>query len=301
MPTLVEKVDALAARVARHTAHEGEHSTFIEALKLYRSTRPTKPTAALYDPSVCLVLQGRKRAIVGQDVYRYDPANFLVVTAGLPMIGEITHASRREPYLCARVMLDLALAAEVLASLPPGRIAASTRVAAVRPIDEALLDAVDRLVGLLDEPAHAPVLAPLVLREITYRLLIGDEGAQLRQVIAGDGHARRIALSLAWLRAHYTEPLRVEAMAQRAGMSPSTFHQHFKRVTGMSPLQYQKHLRLHEARRLLLAERLDATEACFRVGYESASQFSREYARLFGAPPRRDVSALIASAQPLAI
>lgn len=298
MPPLEDRIDSLARRVERLTGTDGEHSTSISALKLYRSSRRTKPTACILDPSLCLVLQGRKRALSGAEVFRYDPSNYLVIMADSPMVSEITHASAREPYLCARVWIDLGVAGEVLASLPPRLDHAEARALAVQPVDDGLLGAVERLVCLLDEPAHAPVIAPLVLREITYRLLVGDVGARLRQLVAGDGSGRRVGRALVIMKARFAEPLGVEALAREVGMSVSAFHHQFKRVTGMSPLQYQKQLRLHEARRLLLSGELDAGQASFRVGYESPSQFSREYARLFGAPPRRDVTALLAADRP---
>ena len=282
----------LARTIERWTQRDGVHATAIDGLHFIRRSSVSEPEATVYEPSLCLVAQGAKRAVLGREVFRYDPSSYLVVSADLPAVGEVTRASAREPYLSLRVQLDTALAAELLATLPPDLDARPARAMAVTPIEPQLLDAVTRLVALLDEPAHRPVLLPLVLRELTYRLLVGREGARVRQIVSAEGHGRRVARALQWLRTHFAKPLRVETLARHVRMGTSTFHHQFKIVTGMSPLQYQKRLRLQEARRLLLAERIDAAEASFRVGYESPSQFSREYRRLFGSPPRRDVNAL---------
>jgi len=289
----------LARALDRHTRNDGEHATSIGALLLYRLSAPTELTPSMLEPALCLVAQGRKRAFVGKDVYHYDPSHHLVISADLPILAQITQASAREPYLSLKLRFDAALGAELLASLPPGAVPPPERAVAVRPIEPALLEPVMRLVALLDDAAHVPVLAPLVIREITYRLLVGPDGARFRQILSADGHARHIARALQWLREHYAKPLRVERLAQKVGMSASTFHHRFKTVTGFSPLQYQKRLRLQEARRLLLAEDIDAAEASYRVGYESPSQFSREYRRLFGAPPRRDVAVLQVAPPPV--
>ena len=296
---LPETIRAMARAVERRTGADGEHVSAIPSLRLYRQSKPSEPVACLYEASLCLVLQGSKRALLGREVYRYDPANYLVVCADLALLGEVTHATAREPYLGLRIAIDPALAGELLATVPPRPEAPPARALAVSALDAPLLDAVARLLALLDDAAHIPVLAPLVVREIVYRLLAGDEGGRLRQIVAAGGQGRGITNALRWLRGNYAEPLRVEELARKVGMSASTFHHHFKTVTGMSPLHYQKQLRLHEARRLLLSEKLDAGEASYRVGYESPSQFSREYRRLFGAPPRRDVAALLGPPPPM--
>jgi AraC-like DNA-binding protein len=222
-----------------------------------------------------------------------------LVSVDLPVAARVVEASPGRPYLAVRIALDTAVVGELLAdgtAAPP--LGPPARAIAVTPVGPPLLDAVRRLVALLDAPQDVGPLAPLVLREITYRVLAGPQGSRLRQIASAGAPAQRIARAIRWLKDHFADPLRVESLAKRVGMSPSAFHLHFKGVTALSPLQYQKRLRLQEARRLMLGEGLDAAEAAFRVGYESPSQFSREYRRLFGAPPRRDVAALQAEAQP---
>jgi AraC-like DNA-binding protein len=211
----------------------------------------------------------------------------------------VVEASPGRPCLAVRVELDPTVVGELLAdgaTTPP--LGPPARGLGVTPVEPPLLGAVARFVALLNAPHDIGALAPLVLREITYRVLTGPQGARLRQIAAAGAPAQRIARAIGWLKDHFAEPARVEALARRVGLSPSAFHLHFKNVTALSPLQYQKRLRLQEARRLMLGEGLDAAEAAFRVGYESPSQFGREYRRLFGAPPRRDVAALQAEGRP---
>jgi AraC-like DNA-binding protein len=253
----------------------------------------------LYEPSLCLVAQGAKEVLLADEVYRLDPAQLLLVSVDLPVAARVVEASPSWPYLAVRIALDPAVVGELLAdgmAVPP--LGPSARGLAVTPVESPLLDAVARLVALLDSPRDIVPLAPLVLREITYRLLTGPQGARLRQIASVGAPAQRIARAIRWLKDHFADPLRIEALAKQVRMSPSAFHLHFKSVTAMSPLQYQKRLRLQEARRLMLSEGLDAAEAAFRVGYESPSQFSREYRRMFGAPPRQDVAALKVETQP---
>ncbi len=281
----------LAALIERQAGGDGSHPTAIEGLTLSRRSAPTGPFRALSEPSLCLIAGGRKRVSLGDEVYEFDPARFLLASVALPVVAEVVEASPAAPYLSLRIGLDPALVGELIAGggpvdPPPGR------GLAVSPVESPLLDAVVRLLRLLDTPRDIAVLAPLVLREITYRLLQGEQGPRLRQIAAGDGQARRVVRAIGWLRDHFAEPLRIEALARQVRMSPSSLHHHFKAVTAMSPLQYQKQLRLREARRLMLAEGLDAAAAGYRVGYESASQFSREYRRLFGRPPRLDLESL---------
>jgi len=221
------------------------------------------------------------------------------VSVDLPISARVVEATQARPCLAVRVSLDSSLVGELLADcshVPPP--APPARGLEVSPVEPQLLDAVGRLVALLDAPRDIAALSPLVLREVTYRVLTGPQGARLRQSAAAGAPAQRIARAVRWLRDHFADPLRVEALAREARMSLSGFHQHFKAVTGLSPLQYRQWLRLQEARRLMLGGGLDAAEAAFRVGYESPSQFSREYRRMFGAPPRRDVVAYKLDAQP---
>ncbi|WP_439624566.1 AraC family transcriptional regulator N-terminal domain-containing protein [Gemmata sp.] len=286
----------LAAAVERHTGADGDYETAVPGLWLYRSSTPSEEHAVVYVPSLCVVMQGAKEVVVGGQVYRYDPAQSLLVSVDMPALTHVADATPDRPCLAVRVPVDPAVVGELLAdgtAHPPGP---PTRGIGVINLESPLLDAVGRLLGLLDAPHEIPALAPLVLREITFRLLTGPEGARLRQIASAGAPAQRIARAIRWLRDHFAEPLRVEALAQQVGMSPSALHLHFKSVTALSPLQYQKRLKLQEARRLMLAEGLDAGEAAFRVGYESPSQFGREYLRMFGASPRRDVAALKAGA-----
>ncbi|MFO0848000.1 MAG: AraC family transcriptional regulator [Gemmataceae bacterium] len=294
-----DELTRLAAAVDRHAATDGAHETATPNLTLYRTLAPTDLAAVVYVPSLCIVAQGSKEVLLAGETYRYDPAQCLLVSVDLPVSARVVEASAARPCLMLRVTLDTAAVGEFLADgvadPPPGPPA---RGLAVTPMEPPLVDAVGRLVALLDTPRDVGPLAPLVLREITYRVLTGSEGARLRQIAAAGGPANRIARAVRWLKDHFADPLSVEALAKRVRMSPSAFHLHFKGVTALSPLQYQKRLRLQEARRLMLADGTDAAEAAYRVGYESPSQFSREYRRMFGAPPRRDVSVLKVEAEP---
>jgi AraC-like DNA-binding protein len=248
-----------------------------------------------------MVAQGAKEVFLADETYRLDPAQSLLVSVDLPVAARVVEASPGHPYLAVRLALDAAVVGELLADgTPTPPLGLPARAIAVTPAEPPLLDAVSRLVALLDSPQDTAALAPLVLREITYRLLTGPQGARMRQIVSAGAPAHRIARAIRWLKDHFADPIQVESLARRVGMSPSAFHLHFKHVTALSPLQYQKRLRLHEARRLMLGEGLDAAESAFRVGYESPSQFSREYRRMFGAPPRQDITALKAEAQPTA-
>lgn len=282
----------LAASIERRTRTDGVHPTAVPELTLFRGSTLSEPTAVVYEPSLCVVAQGCKQVLLAGEWYQYDPAQFLLVSVDLPAFGRVTAASQSAPYLGLRVTFDPRVVGELVAEGAGADSLASTRGLAVSPLDASLLDAVVRLVGLLDAPADAGILAPLVLREITYRVLGSAQGGRLRQIAAAGAPAQRIARAIRMLRERFAEPLRVEDLAREVRLSPSAFHQHFKKVTTMSPLQYQKRMRLQEARRLMLGEGLEAAEAAFRVGYESPSQFSREYRREFGAPPRRDVAAI---------
>jgi AraC-like DNA-binding protein len=278
------------AKIIEHlTSGDGSHATGIDGLMLHRMSAPSQPMPGLLRASLCVVAQGRKQERLGDEIHRYDPEQFLLVSADMPIESNVVTASRQSPYLSLSLELDHAMVCELAAQLPLQDLTAPSVAIAVSPIEPALLDALTRLVALASSARDRAVLAPLVAREITYRLLTGEQGPRLKQIALGDGSTQRILRALRWLREHFTEPVRVEALAREARLSQSAFHQHFKSVTSMSPLQYQKQLRLHEARRLMLSESLDAAEASFRVGYESPSQFSREYRRLFGAPPRQDV------------
>lgn len=289
----------LIAGVTRHAPADGAHETATPALTLYRTSAPTDLAAVVYVPSLCIVAQGSKEVLLAGETYRYDPARCLLVSVDLPVSARVVEASTECPCLMLRVTLDTAAVGEFMAdglTDPPG--GPPGLGLAVTPMEPPLVDAVGRLVALLDSPNDVAPLAPLALREITYRVLTGPQGARLRQIAAAGGPANRIARAIRWLKDHFADPLSVEALAKSVRMSPSAFHLHFKHVTALSPLQYQKRLRLQEARRLMLADGTDAAEAAYRVGYESPSQFSREYRRMFGAPPRQDVAVLKVEAEP---
>jgi len=288
-----DELAKLASAIERQAAADGSHNTAVPALKLSRFSARSDLAALVYEPSLCIVAQGAKNVLLADETYRLDPAQFLLVSVDLPVAAQVVEASPDRPYLAVRIALDPAAVGELLAdgiNAPP--LGSSARGLAVTPVDAPLLDAVARLVVLLDSPQHVTPLAPLVLREITYRVLTGPQGSRLRQMASADAPAQRIATATRWLKDHYADALQVESLAKHVRMSPSAFHFHFKAVTAMSPLQYQKRLRLQEARRLMLGDGLDAAEAAFHVGYESPSQFSREYKRHFGEPPMRDVERL---------
>jgi len=282
----------LARLVESHTGRDGTHPTALPALWFHRASTPTEPIHTVYQPALCLVASGSKQVLLADDIYHYDPEHFLLVSVDLPVAGQVVRATRSVPYLGVRLDLNVPLLGELLAEVSAPDRRAYGRGLAVSRVEPPLLDAVTRLVQLLETPRDLPILAPLVQREIHYRLLCGDQGERLRQMVAANGQARRIAEAIDWLKRHYDQPLSIEALARAVHMSPSGLHHHFKLVTAMSPLQYQKQLRLQEARRLMLGEAVDAATAGFRVGYESPSQFSHEYRRLFGAPPKRDAERL---------
>jgi AraC-like DNA-binding protein len=251
------------------------------------------------DPALCVIAQGSKEVFLGDTRYRYAPAHYLLATVELPVVSQVIDASTERPYLSLRLNLDPSLVGSVMVeagySTPRGH--ADVRAIDVSPLDARLLDAVVRLVRLLDSPADARFLRLPVTREIVYRLLMGEQGGRLRHIAVLGGYTHRIAEAVERLRRDFDQPLRIESLAQELGMSVSGFHHHFKAVTAMSPLQFQKQLRLQEARRLLLGEDLDAASAGYRVGYRDAAHFNREYKSLFGVPPMRDVHRLRAAAR----
>lgn len=290
LPNLDEQQAELAALVTRLTPHEGIHPSAIPALTVIRANSPSVPTPSVYEPSLCIVVQGRKRAVLGDDVFYYDALNYLTVSVTLPAIGHVLEATPEKPYLCLRLELDARMIGELLLQVGRSAVPPSTdRGLYVARTSPQLLDAVLRLTRLLEQPRDAAILAPLVLREIHYRVLTGELGHRLRELCIVDSQVNRVARAIDLLRKRFTESLRIEDLAAAAHMSESSLHHRFKAVTAMSPMQFQKHLRLHEARRLMLTEGLEAAAAAHRVGYESPSQFSREYRRLFGAPPRREI------------
>ena len=282
----------LAARIDRLTVVDGDHETAIAGLNLFRTSQRVSPKCGIYRSTLTLVAQGSKQVMLAGERYDYDQANYLVTSIDLPVIYSVTDASPEAPCLCVVWNLEPARIAELMtADLPPPKVSAG-RGMSISPLSLALLDATLRLVSLLDTPADIAVLAPLIERELLYRLLISEQGARLRQIAMNGSQTQQIARAVEWLRQHYRAPLRIQELAHTVNMSVSSLHHHFKAITAMSPLQYQKLLRLQEARRLLLTEQCDAATAAHRVGYESPSQFSREYSRFYGAPPLRDVAQL---------
>lgn len=290
MTTIAE----IAALIERFTGADGVHQTTIRSLKLGRMTRPIEPIRGVHETSFCLIAQGRKRVMLADEIYTYDRSHYLVASVDLPVSGQVIQASEAEPFLGLVLSLDPAEVAEMAAQaqLAPPADAATLRGLFVAESSPQLLEPIARLIRLLETPADIPALAPLVQRELLYRLLRSEHGWRIAQMVAIQGHSQRVRDAIGWLRAHFSEPLQIDTFARLVNMSPSSLHHHFKAVTAMSPLQFQKQLRLQEARRLLLNEGVDAATAGHRVGYESASQFSREYSRLFGAPPARDLRRL---------
>lgn len=291
---VAEKQQELSARVARLTPYDGSHQTALPSLVLARGSVPTMCMPTVYQPCLGIVVQGCKRAVLNDEVFRYDALNYLVVSVTLPMMGQVLEASPEHPYLSLRLNLDLEEIARLVLQLGdrgPSPVAADRGLFVAR-LDEPLLDAVLRMVKLLDAPEDIDVLAPVVQREIYYRILRGDLGSRLVDLAQSEGGNHRVVRAIEWLKQHYAAPLRIEELAGVVHLSPSALHHRFKAITAMSPLQYQKHLRLHEARRLMFADGIECATAGHRVGYESASQFSREYRRLFGAPPRSEIARL---------
>lgn len=290
----MKRADELKALMLANTAGDGAFTTDVPRLTLIRSSAPSGPLHVLYEPALCLVVQGAKQVFLSRDVYTYDADRYLIVSVDLPVVSQVVEASAAAPYLCLRLDLNLQVLNELALELGltgPGSDAprAGLRLAA---LSGDLKDAACRLVDLLSTPRDIPFLAPLVEREILFRLLLGDGSSLMRQIAFSESHISKVNKAIASLKRDFRRPLRVDQLASKANMSASTFHLHFKNVTGMSPLQYQKLLRLQEARRLLLGLSLEVASVGFAVGYESASQFSREYAGLFGEPPVRDIARL---------
>jgi AraC-like DNA-binding protein len=288
--------EELIERMAAAVPTDGTIEAF-SGFRLSRASGPTEPVQAVYEPSFCFVVQGSKKALLGGEIFHYDPRHYLIFTVDLPVTFQVEEASKAKPYFGFRLGLDPALVASVVmeSDIQIKKGDASTKAMNVSSVDADLLDAVVRLVRLVETPAQRKVLGPLIIREIIYRLLIGGQGARLSHVLALGGDGRRISKAIGRLREHFDEQLKMEEIARELGMSVSGFHHHFKSVTSMSPLQFQKHLRLQEARRLMLGEDMDAASAGFRVGYQDPSHFSREYKRHFGAPPHGDIANLRSS------
>jgi AraC-like DNA-binding protein len=285
----------LARRIAAYAPHDGVFNLSIPGLHASRYSRiHTDCVHALHLPALCIIVQGAKSVIVGEEVYEYDTTRVLVFSVALPVAAQVTQASYSEPYLGFRLDLDPHKVAElVLKVFPQGLPPVPERRAVyVTPLDPSIVNAATRLMECLAQPADVELLAPLVVDEILIRLLRSRIGPRVAQMGFGESSVHRLAKAISWLRANYAQPMKVEGLADLAHMSVSSFHEHFKSVTAMSPLHYQKVLRLQEARRLMLSAMMDASTACQRVGYLSASQFSREYSRFFGSAPTKDIARL---------
>lgn len=290
-PGLPESDEVLAHRIARWTVGENKVEALVPGLTLHRWETPTAPTSYSLAPSICLIGQGRKRVVLGEESFVYDAHNFLITSLDLPVVAQILEASPERPYLGLTLELDLPVIAQLMVENDSAPVTAKAHRLgmAVSRVSAPLLDAFGRLIDLQGQPQDIAPLAPLIKKEIFYRLLVGDQGSRLRQIASAESHGYQIARAIDWLKANYQSSFKVEDLAGKAGLSVSAFHAHFRAMTAMSPLQYQKRLRLNEARRLMLMNRVDASTAAFSVGYESPSQFSREYSRMFGAPPVRDI------------
>jgi AraC-like DNA-binding protein len=283
----------LAKRLAAHAPHDGSFELGVPGLRVVRRSRPTRVLErATVPPALCIVAQGAKTVMLGREVYAYDASRLVAYTVDLPLAGQITRASRREPFLVLVLGLDPYKLAELALEVYPRGVpnTDSSRAVVVGPSSTAIVDAATRLVEALESPAEAEFLAPVLIDEILMRLLLSPVGPRVAQVGQHGSGVQRVGRAVQWVREHYAQPIALEELAALVHMSVSSFHQHFKAVTSMTPLQYQKVLRLQEARRLMLSHSLDAGAAGQQVGYLSASQFSREYARLFGRAPTRDVA-----------
>jgi len=282
----------LAELIVRHTGQDGSHASAIPALFLFRQSSVTTPNHGVQRPSFCVIVQGKKAVWLAQEQFTYSPSHYLVASVDLPVVAQVVEASEDMPYLALKLELTPREILEILGEKPIHPIGQAKRAMFVNPIEPPLLDAVTRLVRLLDTPDDIDVLAPIYKREILYRVLQGPYGDVLKQIAIEGSHAYRIRDVIEYIKQNYHRPIRIEDLADIAHMSVSTLHRHFKEVTAMSPIQFQKQLRLQKARHLLLAETIDAAEVAFQVGYESPSQFNREYSRMFGLPPKKDAKRL---------
>ena len=288
-------VGLLARAVQRIAATAGDPHTALPGLTLYRRNRPSQPVHCIYSLGLALTVQGSKHVVVGDKTLSYGPGQSLLTTIDLPVSYHISHATLAEPYLGILLKLDRVRLSQLAASLelkPPAKSVPFVPNS-IQWLDAPVLDAIHRLIALLDEPDLLPQLAPLVEQEIMIRMLTGPHAPQLWRLVNAAGPTQQIAQTVTWLRQHFAEEMRVGELAENANMSPTTFRQHFKTTTGMSPVQFQKLLRLQEARQLMLDQNMSAGSASAIVGYESSSQFNREYRRLFGAPPQTDIRKIL--------
>lgn len=300
-PELAGLYAQLRAQLSRLLSQSDANDSAIPGLGLYRLDYPNDPVSAIYEPSIVFVAQGRKRVVLGAEVIEYGVGTFVLTAIDLPTVSHVIEADPDQPCFVLLLRLDPAMLQQLAGEMNLHGLSETeeNQVAmTLGTMTPELLGAFVRLVSLAERTREAVIMAPLILREITFRLLMGPSAVQLRRIAKQEPRSKNIAAVVRWLREHYAKPIRIEAMAKIAQMSVSTLHRHFSALTQMSPLQYQKHLRLHEARRLLLIEGLDASTTAFRVGYESVTQFNREYKRLFGKPPLQDVKFLRSGSRP---
>lgn len=284
--------------VQRMATRDGLQHTAVPSLSFLRASAASEPLPALYEPSIYVIAQGAKIVTLGEEQYNYNPDNYLVASVRLPITGQIIEASRETPYLCAKLRFSGDQIMEIMRKNPQlldAKPQLNSGISVCRTSAE-LLDAMTRLVSLLETPEDIPFLAPLIIREILYRILHDENSQLIRQLALGSERAVSVFKAIAIINQDYAKPLRIDELAKEINLSPSALHHQFKRVTAMSPLQYQKKIRLQEARRLLIAESLGASDVGYKVGYESPSQFSREYTRMFGLPPISDIKRLKATA-----
>jgi len=291
---LAQALAELGTKIGNLLGGSGERATEVPGLMLYRCTAPTVPSPCTYEPSLLLIAQGRKRVGLGSTNYVFGQSRFLLTSLELPVVSQVITASEDAPYLAFFLKLDISTVRDILNTeeIHVPETSSGARGMAIGETTVELVSVCSRLMDLLDAPQDIPFFGKLIQREIIYRLLKGTQGQRLRAMATMGDQSHRTAKAVAWLRANYQKPLRVEQLATIAGMSRSTLHHHFRVLTAMSPLQFQKQLRLRPARQHMLTNGLDAASAAFEVGYESASQFNREYRRFFGQPPIRDIKAL---------
>jgi len=293
----IDRMNAIMARIICGRAPAtGDYPTAIDGLGFFRRDRATQPEPCLIEPSVVVVMQGKKMMHIGGQAFPYDPRSFLITSLDLPASSQVIEASPEQPCVGLVMRLDLRLIAELAAGGAPGNRGGQPPEKGVglwlSKATPTIIEPFQRLLRLLGEPEAIDILAPMIKREIHFRLLQTEQAQRLCQIASVDSQGYRIAKAIDWLKLNFSTSLKIEELASRVQMSTATFHHHFRQFTGMSPLQYQKWLRLNEAKRLMLNDHLDASSAAYEVGYESPSQFSREYSRLYGAPPKRDIEHL---------
>ncbi|PGZ92765.1 AraC family transcriptional regulator [Bacillus sp. AFS029533] len=287
----VSYLSELIQIIDRNTSHEGVNETSINSLFFIRESTITDPKYRVYKPSLCIVVSGKKELLLGNESFKYGPGNYLVASVDLPVTGQVIEATPSALYLALKLEFNPGQILEILTDtkIPTNSKEIAKRAIFVNELEGSILDAVIRLARLTESPEDIPFLAPIFTKEILYRVLRGQNGNILQQIAIEGSTTNRINEVIEQIKANFYKSLRIDELAEIANMSVSSLHRHFKDVTAMSPLQFQKHLRLQEARLLLLSESSDAQEVAFRVGYESPSQFSREYSRLFGFPPKEDL------------